>query len=150
MTESDAITMTPDQFERSLQTFGADLERWPVGSRREARALLARSADHREAWKQTGEVDRLLRRDGEGAVMSARMQTIADGALRRIRQQEPTAPAWRWLLTGPVCAAFASSAFAGVFAMVLVGPIFDPPRPPGVSLVAYMLIGGGRGANELF
>lgn len=52
--------MTLKQFKHLLDAYGADVQRWPAGERRAARALLARDPAARAAQQDAAEIDRWL------------------------------------------------------------------------------------------
>jgi hypothetical protein len=52
--------MTLKQFKRLLDAYGADVQGWPAGERRAARALLAREPAARVAQQAAAELDRWL------------------------------------------------------------------------------------------
>ena len=66
--------MTLKRFRQLLDTYGADLARWPVEERGAARALVVADPRARQARDETAELDAFLDRyaTGEGFFLRAR------------------------------------------------------------------------------
>jgi hypothetical protein len=69
--------MTRQQFERLLETYGADTARWPDALHSAARALLAHDADARAAHAAAAQLDALLDRFAPPAPHDAAERVIA-------------------------------------------------------------------------
>ncbi|MBI3517071.1 MAG: hypothetical protein HY060_23820 [Proteobacteria bacterium] len=65
--------MTLKRFKQLLDTYGADLARWPVEERRAARALVAADPRARQARDETAELDAFLDRYAPEPASAARV-----------------------------------------------------------------------------
>lgn len=105
--------MTPQDFSRLLDTYGADAERWPAAQRAAAQALCDVSTAAREQWIAAKRLDALLVASRAPPPDPARQARIIAGAMARIRSRAEPLLDWRWLIPPPVAAAFAASVVAG-------------------------------------
>jgi hypothetical protein len=83
--------MTRQQFERLLETYGADTARWPTGPRAAARALLARDPAARAALEAAQRLDALLDRYAAPAAPGSAERIVA--SLRELPPQQADLPA---------------------------------------------------------
>lgn len=72
--------MTPEEFTALLDTYGADLTRWPHGHRQAAQRLLQESELARDAFAEAQELDAVLRAP-EPVLSEARRQRLTDAIL---------------------------------------------------------------------
>lgn len=132
--------MTPDQFRRLLDTFGADPARWPPDQRIAAEALIESSDEVHEQWRAAQRLDALFALDRAPPASTALKAALADAALDRIRLLPRRGFDWRFLFSIKVEAAFAATIIAGLFAGFEFGPALDPPAPQhGVPAIAVLL-----------
>lgn len=136
--------MNAAEFERSLDTHGADLERWPEAERSAALAHLATSPESRRRWSGARRLEELVARDRALAEQRDRYQereaAITAAALRRVRAlPRRPAPGWRWFLSRPLAATLAATALAGAVLGLLTGREPSAPRSEPVSAIEVLL-----------
>jgi hypothetical protein len=76
-----------DRFRRGLETYGADLARWPEAERSAARSLMAASAEARALHQEEAALDRLLAK--APAVSASRHDRVADAIMAAIASPAP-------------------------------------------------------------
>lgn len=92
--------MTPEEFTAFLDTYGADLTRWPHAYRQSAQRLLEASESARHAFADAQMLDAVLRAPEPG-LSSARRQRLTDSILDNL----PDEPATRRVAREPEAAA---------------------------------------------
>lgn len=139
-----AARMSEAEFQRLLDTFGADILRWPADRIDAAEALHAGSPTARAAREQAARLDALFAGDRAAETMlPAQIHAITNVALARIAAQDReriviVIPIWQWLFTRPVGAMMATAMVAGIVLGLLV-----PAGPPQSATVASALFGTG-------
>ncbi len=134
--------MTPDQFRRLLETYGADLRRWPPELRSVAQALIAQSDEARDYLSNAQRLDDLFALDRAPLVSAARKAALADAVLTRIRDLPPPRRFdWRFLFSLKVEAALAATVLAGLLAGFELGPLLDPPVAQQDASALAVLLG---------
>lgn len=146
--------MTLDQFTRLLDTFGADLRRWPDASRNAGEVLRDAMPIARERWEKARRLDALFALDSERLdrtcdVTPDRIAAMTNAALRRIRAIPERTFDLRWLLSKPVRAALAATLLAGWVAGLVIGPEPQPQQAEGVPAIAALLGFDVVGVEEL-
>ena len=117
------------QFTHLIETYGADLARWPDTERREGAQLVERSPEARKSLDDARQLDRLFAED-RVVLDDVRRQAIVNAAMRRIRTL-PRSPergwggsSWGWLFVPRFGAAFATMLVMGVLVgLELTGPV---------------------------
>jgi hypothetical protein len=134
--------MTQDEFARLLETYGANLTRWPEEYRDAAARLRGASPEARAKWARAEALETVFRRDRELGDVPGRNAAIVNAALRRIRATPERSFDWRWFVTRRWGTAAAAAVLAGWLAGVILGPVIEPPPERGVSAVAALLGAG--------
>jgi hypothetical protein len=141
--------MDIDRFSRLLETYGADLERWPEEQRDAATRLLQSSAEAQIRHAAAARLDLLLRL-GRVDADATRVRAITAAALERIRAGRRPTVGWRWLLSPPVEAVFAAMLVIGcLLGMEVPVPSADPGGPRVEPLLGALLDAPGRGVDGL-
>jgi hypothetical protein len=141
--------MTLDEFTRLLDTYGADLSRWPENDRDEAVLLRRALGQAQVKWQSAEALEALFRRDRAREDIAGRNAAIINATLRRIRADVERSFDWRWLLTRPWGTAAAAAVLAGWVAGVVIGPSLEPPPQRHVSAIAALLDGGANNIEDL-
>lgn len=81
--------MTPEEFTALLDTYGADLTRWPHAHRQSAHRLLEASEWARDAFAEAQMLDAMLR-EPEPELTSARRQSLTDSILDNLPDEPVT------------------------------------------------------------
>lgn len=120
--------MDLDRFTILLDTYGADLDRWPQDERDAATAYIAGSRVARELRAAAARLDDLFARD-RATVTDHRREAIIAAALSGIDQRRSVdrRMAWRSLLPLPVAAGFAAVLVAGCLLGLVAVPAAAPP-----------------------
>lgn len=119
--------MTPQEFTRLLDTYGADAERWPEEARAAARRLCEASPAARRQWAAARRLDAQLAAGRSMPRDPARESRIVAGAMARIRALAEPVLDWRWFFTRSMGAALAASVVVGwLVGMGLPGEV--PPH----------------------
>jgi hypothetical protein len=130
--------LSPARFRKLVDSYGADLQRWPLELRDKARALMDASSEARELLAAAKRLDAAIDADArEDAARWQTHRTLALGRLRsgvqaRISSTAPSSSTWRAALGLNAL----GRAFAGdpVWRTVALGS--------GVAVIAGLLIGG--------
>ena len=135
---SDLRPMSPERFRRLVETYGAEVERWPEAERPAAWALLALSAEAKEAWREAAPLDEALRTVTPPPPSDALAARLSDLPLRSDKAKPNSPRRWRWIayrwLAWPVAVAATAMLF---FALGLSVPglwkspgqtSIEPPR----------------------
>lgn len=141
--------MTLDDFTRLLDTYGADLRRWPAQERVAAGRLIATSERARRLQADAQKLDQLLAQDRAHPAGPARGPAIVRAALDEIRAQ-PTPVGLSWLLAQPAAMVLAPLALAGCIAGWMMAPLLDAPQPRSIPAVMVLLDETGPLAREIF
>jgi hypothetical protein len=141
--------MTLDEFTRLLDTYGADLNRWPANKRDEAVLLRRNSVPAEVKWQHAEALEALFRRDRSQGDVAGRHAAITNAALRRIRAETERPVSWRYLFTRSWGAAAAAAVLAGWLAGVVIGPRLESPPDRGVSAIAALLEAGPSNIEDL-
>ncbi len=83
--------MTPEEFRALLDTYGADLIRWPHARRQDAQRLLQESEDARNAFADAQAFDALLA-TAEPPLTEARRRRLTDAILDNLPDDPAPAP----------------------------------------------------------
>jgi len=78
--------MTPEEFRALLDTYGADLTRWPHARRQAAHKLLQESESARNAFAEAQEFDALLS-FAEPALTATRRKSLTDAILDNLPEE---------------------------------------------------------------
>ena len=128
------------RFTDHLQTYGADLARWPEDHRRAAQTLLDHSPAAREARDAAQRLERLFLED-RPIVSDARRHAITSAAIRQIRTAPaPVERSWRWLISPFPGAAFATMLAMGIFVGLALPPEVGGQSQPQSQLGLNSLI----------
>jgi len=122
--------MTPEEFTALLDTYGADLTRWPHAHRQSAHRLLEASEWARDAFAEAQMLDAMLR-EPEPELTSARRQSLTDSILDNL----PDEPAAQRAVHEPNAAP--KRQIAGVAAAVL-----RPLTPLWIGCLSFGMIVG--------
>jgi hypothetical protein len=137
--------MSLEVFTRLLDTYGADLSRWPQ-EHRDAAELLRRTSDEAlRKWEAAEALEALFRQDRDRISQPARNAAIVNAALRRIRHASEKSFDWRQFFSGRWGAVAAATVLAGWLAGVVLGPVIQPSPERGISAVSILL--GDETAN---
>ncbi|HVI50453.1 MAG TPA: hypothetical protein VM661_04515 [Candidatus Sulfotelmatobacter sp.] len=85
--------MTPELFETLLETYGADLSRWPMEHQSAAGHFLRSSAAARQSVERMAELDRLILQAAPD-IAARREDRAIDAVLNAVRQMPVQAPSW--------------------------------------------------------
>jgi len=125
--------MDLDEFQDFLDTHGPDPATWPAEDRRQAEALLGRSAAARAALAEAQRLDSLLARtlatERASEALRARILATAAGHARPAAAREP----WRFRFAPPWwigAASATASLLLGIYVGVSGLPPFVPSEPP--------------------
>ena len=125
--------MLPERFRRLVETYGAEVERWPETERPAAWALLALSAEAKEAWREAAPLDQALRTVTPPPTSDALAARLSDLPLPSDKAKPNSSRRWRWIayrwLAWPVAVAATAMLF---FALGLSAPGLwrSPGQPP--------------------
>jgi hypothetical protein len=141
--------MTIEEFTTLLETYGADLQRWPAGQREVGEAFLRVSEAGRTKWEAARALDTLFQHDRDRiAVDAMRRNAIVNDALRRIRNQpSPSSFDWRWLFSKPAGAVAAAALVAGWLSGAMLSA--DLPAARGDYAISTLLGGPAISVEDL-
>lgn len=122
--------MTPEEFTALLDTYGADLTRWPHAHRQNAQRLLEISERARDAFADAQMLDAALR-TSEPGLSAARRQRLTDSILDNL----PDEPATRRVAREPETAARRNDPGFGV-------AILRPLTPLWVACLSFGMVVG--------
>lgn len=137
------------QFLRLLNTFGANLDRWPPADRAAGQSLRDHDAAARASWDEAARLDALFALDRVVPADPATENAIVQNALRHIRTAQRPASDWSWLWSRPMGVTFATTAAAGLVMGFALGPMLQPHPARDVPAIAFLLGEVGLGAQEL-
>ena len=136
--------MTPDRFRRRLETYGADIDRWPLTDRQAARACLVRHPDLLVPMAQAATLDASIRRIAP-AVSQDAVAAAIDAVERRVKALPANAPwpagqgvGWAAHQTGAF--GWSVAALAGAAAILVAIGLQSAPPPPSDSAAAVALL----------
>jgi hypothetical protein len=131
--------MNVDLFTQLLETYGANLDRWPEEQRSAAEELLKSSIEARSKQRAAQHFEELFRLD-RADPDTARMRMVMSSAMRRIRSERREAMSWHWLFSPTVAAVFAAMLLMGCFLGVRTPAVPADPgaRPAETALNALL------------
>lgn len=130
--------ITLRRFRKLADSYGADLQRWPERLRRQARALLAASAEAQDIMARARELDQAIAAAGAardariwgGSRADAALQRLHAGVATRIRRPMTGSPRARRQPQRVRWVGLATAAGLAVLAGLALGILYSPSAAP--------------------